>query len=552
MELVPLRMLNEIAYCPRLFAIEHVMGDFMDNEHTVAGRTVHRNVDKPTRASLPAPNEDANDSEHRPKVVRSVRLSDPGLRLVGVVDLVEVDGDRVVPIDYKKGKAPKIPEGAWEPERVQVCGQALLLRAHGYHVDKAVLYFAGSRRRVEVPIDDELVDRTLVLRDQALALVASQELPPPLVDSPKCSGCSLVRICLPDEHNLLSGTQKGEPRALVPARDDAIPLHVQLQGGKAGITGGEIAVKDREGKQVARVRLNHTSQVVIHGNVTVTSPMIGRCAELDIPIAWHSFGGWYRGTMHPATGRNVVLRHRQHLTASQLDLALPIARDFIVAKIKNQRVMLRRNAKGSVKDVLMHLKDASEQASIATDPDTLRGIEGMAARRYFECFPLMIRSDLRETFKLEGRNRRPPRDPVNALLSFAYAVLVREFAHVCHRIGFDPHVGFLHTIRHGRPALALDLMEEFRPIIADSAVLSALNNGVLKLEDFDVTPVGCSIKQAARKRFLQTLERRLDELVTHPTLGSRWSYRRTLEVQTRLLGKVVMGELERYPGFVVR
>jgi CRISPR-associated protein Cas1 len=234
-ELLPARMLNEMAYCPRLYALEHIFGDFEHNEHTVEGRVVHRRVDRPTTATLPDP-EDPEDPE-RPRVVRRVHLSDPGLRLVAILDLVEVEGGKLVPVDYKKGRAPSLPEGAWEPERVQVCAQVLLLRAHGYDVDHGILYFAASKKRVVVRCDEALIARTLDLRDEALALLDTRSLPPPLVDSPKCQGCSLVTICLPDEHHVLTGGT-GEVRPLVPARDDAIPLHVQLQAGRASLSGG--------------------------------------------------------------------------------------------------------------------------------------------------------------------------------------------------------------------------------------------------------------------------------------------------------------------------
>lgn len=551
-EPIPLRMLNEVAYCPRLFALEHVMGDFADNDHVIEGRTVHRRVDRPTTAQPPDPESD----DERPRSVRRIHLSDPELGLVGILDLVEHDGHLAIPIDYKKGTVPPVAEGAWEPERVQVCAQALLLRAHGYEVPHGVLYFAGSRRRVRVELTDDLIAATLRYRDRAQEIVANQELPPPLVDSPKCRGCSLVGICLPDEHHALlaADVAQAPPRSrdLVPARDDTLPLHVQLQGGRARLKGGEIVVTDREGTKVAEVRVAETSQVVVHGNVTFTTPLLHTLAERDIPVALHGYGGWYKASVHPATGRNVLLRHQQHLAAADPERSLAVSRSMIAAKIKNQRTLLRRNARDLDPQALVHLKDAAAQAAHAPDADTLRGIEGMAARRYFENFPKMLRGDLRDAFDMDGRNRRPPRDPINALLSFSYSMLVRELSHIAHRVGFDPHVGFLHTLRPGRPALALDLMEEMRPIVADSVVLQVVNNGVIQPDDVPVSPVGCRLQEAGRRRFIQAMERRLDELVTHPTLGTRWSYRRTLEIQARLLGKTLLGELPTYPAMTVR
>jgi len=157
---VPARMLNEFAYCPRLAYLEWVQGEWADNPDTLDGQFVHRNVDREDRRPLPTT--DAND-EMPTLHARSVRLEDAALGLVAVVDLLEVDGDSVTPIDYKRGTAPDLPEGAWEPERVQLCAQGLLLRAAGYACAEGVLYFSASKRRVTIPFDDTLVSRTLAL-----------------------------------------------------------------------------------------------------------------------------------------------------------------------------------------------------------------------------------------------------------------------------------------------------------------------------------------------------------------------------------------------------
>ncbi|MFM2161318.1 MAG: hypothetical protein RLZZ383_830 [Pseudomonadota bacterium] len=542
---MPARMLNEVAYCPRLFALEHLGGEWSDNVHTVEGRVTHRRVDTPTVVGLPEPEEDLD----RPKAVRSVLLGDPELGMIARIDLVEVNGREVVPVEYKKGDVPDVPEGAWEPERVQVCAQALLLRAHGHVVHRGVLYFAGSKRRVDVPITDALIAATLAHREVARAIVASGVMPPPLVDSPKCRGCSLVGICLPDEHAILTGARDEEVRPLIPCRDDTVPLHVQLTHGSLRMKAGEIIVGNGD-REVGRVRMHDTSQVVVWGNVSLTTPLLHELASRDIPVALHGYGGWYHGSVLPASGHNVLSRIAQHAAATDPACSLAIARAFVEAKIRNQRTLLRRN--GDAPGALDVLKDAIAQARVAPDVDVLRGVEGNAARAYFQALPTMLRADLGEAFRFDHRNRRPPRDPVNGLLSFAYACLARECTHAARSVGLDPFVGFLHVPRHGRPALALDLMEEFRPLIADSTVLNAVNNGVVKAADFHVHPTGVQLKPEGKKRFLQVLERRLDELATHPTLSTRLSYRRMLEFQCRLLAKVVLKEIPAYPAFTVR
>lgn len=546
--LVPARMINEIAYCPRLFALEHVAGEWAESAETADGARVHRRVDRPSREGLPEPTE---SEPGRPRAVRSVDLGDPMLGLVARIDLVEVDGSAVVPIDYNRGDVPDVPEGAWEPERVQVMAQILLLRAHGYQVPHGELWFAGSRRRVRVEGSAELETRVLALRDEGRAIVERGVLPPPLVDSPKCRGCSLAGICLPDEHNHLTGRSVAEVRPLMPARDDGVPLHVQLQGGRLRKDGGELVVEDK-GAVVARARFTDTNRVVVYGNASVSTPLLHELADQEIPLALHSYGGWLRGIVVPASGHAVHTRIAQHRAAANPAAALEIARRMVQTKVHNSRVLLRRNARGIPAHALAQLGEHVDLAAVAVDMNVLRGVEGSAARIYFEHLPRMIAEPFAAAFAFDGRNRRPPRDPVNAMLSFAYACLVREFTAIAVGVGLDAWVGFLHVPRAGRPALALDLMEEFRPVVADSAVIGAINNAEIRPEHFVSHPTGTQLTDAGRRGFIEAFERRLDILTTHPRFDTRMSYRRIFEVQVRLLGKAVLGEIPEYPGFKIR
>lgn len=557
--LVPARMINELAYCPRLFALEWLHDEWADNHHTIEGRAVHRRVDAPTRRGLLPVDETAEESSEAcvndvaPRVVRSVSLSDSELGLTARIDLCEQSDQVVVPVDYKKGKAPDVPEGAWEPERVQICVQALLLRAHGYTVERGALWFDGSKSRVDVEITPALVQRTLALRDQArrLARCTEQTLPPPLADSPKCRGCSLVGICLPDEINVLNGRRTEEVRPLVPGRDDGLPMYVTVQGGSIGKTGGEIVVREK-GSVVGRARFSDTSQVVVLGNATVSTALLAALSEADIPLAVHSTGGWYRGSFMPLSGVGALLRVAQHRAADEPARALELARAIVVNKIRNQRVLLRRNGGEPARQALPLMAAAARGAELATDLNELLGQEGNAARAYFGSFSCMLRSDLGPEFDIRGRSRRPPRDPVNALLSFAYACLVREWTQVLRRVGYDPERGFLHQMRHGRPALALDLMEPFRPVAADSAVITAINTGVVTAGDFIVHPTGVALTDAGRRRFTQAWERRLDELATHGLTGTRLSLRRMFELHARLWARHLHGELPTPPHYIVR
>lgn len=565
--LIPARMLNELSYCPRLFALEWLQGEWADSADTEDGRLVHRRVDREGGAPLPTPRAlrlatdgDSRDGAGEPepnevppeiRATRSVLLGDPRLGIIARIDLLESGGGDLRPIDYKRGSPPDNAHGAWLPERVQVAAQVLLLRAHGYTCDGGVLYFAEAKRRVDVPLDGELADIVRELRDEARRLMRAASLPPPLRGSPKCPRCSLVGICLPDESWRIQDP-RAEVRPMIPARDDGVPLYVRQHGGMIGKDHEEIVVKDGARGEVGRARLVETTRLVVLGNATVTTPLLRELAERDIPVSFHSYGGWFSGVLVPASGKNVLTRMAQFRAAMDEHKGMEIARAFVETKIQNARVLLRRNGEGVPPEVIGRMKELAAATAAAPSIDALMGVEGAAARAYFQHFGKMIRGPARGRFQMEGRNRRPPRDPVNALLSFAYACLVREITHILVGVGLDAWVGFLHQPRPGRPALALDLMEEFRPILADSVVLTAINNGIVQEGDFIERPVGVALTPNGRKAFLQCWERRLDELANHPVYDVRLSYRRIIEVQARMLGKVLLGEIEQYPGFRVR
>jgi CRISP-associated protein Cas1 len=553
-QLMPVRMLNEFTYCPRLFYLEWVQGEFVDNEFTVEGRVAHRRVDA-RAGTMPAP------AEKAPFEVRSVALSSAQLGLSAKIDVVEGEGGAVCPVDYKRGKPPPNNLGAHEPERVQLCAYGLLLNEHGHDCERGVLYFAQAKTRVEVEFDEPLRARTLDLLAQARETAARGELPPPLPASTKCQGCSLHGVCLPDEVNHLArevsetSAPAAEPvRRLVPARDDAQPLYVQEQGARVGLDGDVLEVRSRDQGVIGKARLFELSQLVVLGNVQVSAQAIRELCGRGIPVCWMSFGGWLSGFTDGLGHNNVELRRAQFRAAEDGGTALLLARRFVRNKIANCRTLLRRNHPEAPEATLRELSALSEATEGAPGMPELLGIEGNAARLYFEAFPALIRATggAGLGFDFTTRSRRPPKDPVNALLSYAYSLLAKDVAVTARAVGLDPCLGFYHQPRHGRPALALDLMEEFRPIIADSVVLSAINTGVVTSTDFVRSSLGVAMKPEGRKRFMRAYERRLEEEVTHPVFGYRISYRRILEVQCRLLSRHLLGEIASYPEFRTR
>jgi CRISPR-associated endonuclease Cas1 len=380
-------------------------------------------------------------------------------------------------------------------------------------------------------------------------------IPPPLNDSPKCPRCSLASICLPDEVNYL-GHGGESPRPLAVAREEALPLYVQANHGKVAKNGETLEVTVNDQHQ-ATVRLIDVSQLAIFGNVYVTTPTLHELMRREIPITWHSYGGWFLGHSIGVGHKNVELRTAQYRTSFDEKLCLRLARGLVRAKIANCRTLLRRNWRGEEKPEALfeELKRYADDCLRAKDLPSLLGIEGIAAQRYFGSFDNLIKKDgdpqsLR--FEFSNRNRRPPTDPVNALLSYAYSILTRTWTVTLSAVGFDPYRGFYHQPRYGRPALSLDMMEPFRPIIADSSVIQAINNGEVRPSDFINAAGSVALTDDGRKRFITSFERRLGQEITHPLFGYKVNYRRLFEIQARLLSRFLLNDIPDYPNFTTR
>jgi CRISPR-associated protein Cas1 len=575
-ELLPARMLNEFIYCPRLFYYEWVEGLFRASADTIEGSYQHAKGDSHGDA-LVSPEELGAGSFR----VRGVMLSSESLALIARMDVIEVGEGSVAPVDYKRGR-PRETEGGWEAwptDAAQVLAQALILRDQGYVVKEGWVYYRETRQRVQVPLtsDSERWLRSKVV--EARETARQRWVPPPLVDSPKCPRCSLVGICLPDETVQVLGVEPDadfsgqlplfdcgpktgnrlqpgldEVRRLVPARDDARPMYVTGYGLSIGKKGERLEVREA-GALVQDVRLNDVSQVNVFGPVSVTGAVVQALADTDKPISYFSMGGWFHAMTTGPGGRNVLLRRDQFLRAGDEAWCLDLARRLVVTKIRNQRTLLQRNHADAPAQVLSRLKQQCDRAVGAGSLESLLGVEGTAAALYFVAFAGMLKAspDAGGTaFEFTHRNRRPPRDPVNAMLSFAYSLLAKDVSVVCHGVGLDPYMGFFHQPRFGRPALALDLMEGFRPLIGDSVVLTAVNTRMVTADHFVKAGQAVALTKVGRSRFLRAYEQRMDQLVTHPVFGYRISYRRVLEVQARLLARFITGETRTFPGFETR
>ena len=567
---LPARMVNEFAYCPRLFFYEWVEGLFQESVDTIEGSHQHQRVDEKA-SPLPQP-ADLPESIHS----RSVMLASERLRVIAKMDLVEVEGGLVTPVDYKHGRPREGQQGLelWPSDRAQLAVQGIVLRENGYRCEEGVVYYRKTGQRVRVEFDEALMNQAERLIESAWATAAKDEIPPPLVDSPKCPGCSMVGICLPDETWTASETADSEPlqlglfggpprkpvkrevRPLVTPRSELRPLYLNTPGVRVGKSGAVLQVKD-DRTILQEVRLGEICQVSLMGNVQISTQAVQALCEADVPVCYFSMGGWFYGITIGLNEKNVFLRRSQFRLSEQDYFVKAFARRLVAGKIRNQRTLLQRNHIEPSRATLAGLKEMADRAEVASSLEELLGIEGNAARLYFGDFNGMIKPDenVKSTelaFDFEGRNRRPPRDPINALLSLGYSLLAKDLTVACYAVGFDPYVGFYHQPRFGRPALALDLMEPFRPLIADSAVLTAVNTGMVTPRDFVRVGGSVALTAAGRKAFFRAYELRMDTLVTHPLFDYRVSYRRLLEIQSRLLARVLDGEIGEYPVFTTR
>lgn len=669
-DLLPARMLNEFVYCPRLFYYEHVEGVFLHNADTKKGASEHRRVDG-GKGELPKSKKaggstdkadsdsnvaDAGEGEPAPvqdqasptapdlasEVIhaRSVMLGSETLGVVAKLDLIEVtvEGDTgtspggvrsVCPVEYKTG-APREGESGnslWDPDRMQLGLQILLLRENGYSCSEGVVYYRQTRQRVRfelTPDDEDWIRRSIV----SARICAGGPIPPPLDHSPKCPRCSLSPVCMPDETHFLHQMApddelpaaelqlalpglgdgalalddsrvaqladsfstddavweqlpeprlprpaiEGEVRRLVAPDVDTKVLYVNTPGVSVTKKGETVVVKEK-GEAISEFRIKDLHHVAIFGSAQISTALIQTLCEAEIPVSYFSMGGWFYGLTRGHGLTNVFTRIKQFARAAEPQHSLILARLFIYGKIRNQRTLLMRNHVEPPPLALRALKYAQSAALSAPSHATLLGIEGAAALVYFRNFHGMIKAghdddeipgledDESERqlgtqalfrFDFKTRNRRPPRDPVNALLSLAYSLLSRDCTVAALAVGFDPYIGLYHRPRHGRPALALDVMEEFRPLISDSAVLSAINTRMLGPSDFVQAGDAVNLTPLGRRRFFQAYEKRMSDTITHPLFDYKVSYRRAIELQFRLLARTLTGEIERYLPFTTR
>ena len=562
---IPVRALNQVTYCPRLYYLQYVDCVMPTNEHIEAGLFDHRRVDSQELANKTRTDRGTGTS-------RGIALSSETLGISGILDVIEEKNGEQYPVETKHGSAPHDDDGkptVWENDAVQLCAQAMLMEeAFGKPVPRGFQFSVGSKERVEVKFTVELRQKTSesITRCRELAVMDSPPEPLPAELRHRCFGCSLAPVCLPEE-TLYQIGKPASPDAedkphpaltrVIPQSDDGAVLYLQEPGSSVGKRSEHLVVR-KDGAELSRVPLHAVRQVVVVGNVQVSTQALETLVSNDIPVSYVTGHGRFIGTFSPAPTKNVSLREAQFRKFSDPTLCLEVAKSAVRAKLSNQRTLLMRSlrgddARGSEEPAARGLWSLLRGLDDVASMESLLGTEGQGAALYFAEFGRFLKQPpTGKGFDFTTRNRRPPRDPVNALLSFAYAMLAKDcFAAVC-VVGFDPYMGFFHKGRHGKPSLALDLMEEFRPGIADSVVLTLINNETVTRGDFVLWREACQLTESGRKAFFAAYEQRKATVITHPVYGYRMSYSRMLEVQARMLAAFVRGGIPTYTGFTVR
>jgi CRISPR-associated protein Cas1 len=398
------------------------------------------------------------------------------------------------------------------------------------------------------------------LEDLTKAIARARELQdtverPPVTENERlCVKCSLAPVCLPEEARLAS-LLSNPPRVelerpqlkLFPADDDRRTLHVVTQGARVGRRGDrlEISAKD-EPSQLHPVQ--EIGQVVLHGYAQISTQALRFCGQQEIGVHWVTTGGQYIGAWSSGTG-SVQRRIRQYKALTDPALCLRLAANLAEARARGQLSFLLRasreagRASSEVPEAISSIRKLLSPMSRATNIGSLRGYEGSIGAHYFRALPQLIVAEAGEEMKPDGRNRRPPKDRCNALLSFGYALALKDVTNAILVVGLDPALGFYHQPRSQAPPLALDLLELFRVPLVDLPVIASINRRQWDAEeDFTIAGEQVWLSDEGRRKFIRIYERRKADHWRHPVIRRSLSYSRLIELEVRLLEKEWMGE----------
>mgnify|MGYP002644207540 CR=1 FL=1 len=523
----PISLVANYMFCPRRAWLEAV-GEKVDSDQIMRGTYDHRKVDR---------TDGAPDADSYQAV--NIRHEEWGVS--GKLDAAKMTDSGIVIREYKATpvKRAMIVTPAM---RTQLALQAACLENMGFHVAGTEIFFTTHHRRVEVDLDEEDYENAHKAVEETRTLINSEQAPEPLEDSARCMRCSHVGICLPEERKLCAVAH----RVMVSSPDNQV-THLATPGAKAFTRSGRMIVQ-KNGEELASIPIDTMQGLQIYGNTDLSSGLIRELMWRDIPIVWCSGTGRMYGWSIPSYGPNGEQRVDQHVASHEGRLGL--AREFIVAKIHNQSVLLRRSE--SDNPVLPQLRHIEKQVGNANRWQDILGLEGESAALYFSQFEHLIKTDRQAEWPWIARMRRPAPDALNALLDFTYTLLLSDCVRALISCGLDPHAGFLHSSKRNKPALALDLMEEFRAPIADSVVQTVINNGEINASGFSDALGSVRMTDETRKTVIKAYERRMATEIIHPVFKYKASWRRTIEIQARMILGYLDGTQTEYRGIRIR
>ncbi|MCY3729206.1 MAG: type I-MYXAN CRISPR-associated endonuclease Cas1 [Nitrospira sp.] len=529
--------LHALAYCERLFYLEEVEEIRVADAAVYAGRRLHEELA-------------SDEGEIVSLVLESERL---GLR--GKVDCLRRRDGCLIPYEHKRGRSAKSDVGpqAWPSDRLQVCAYTMLLEEHtGTSIEEARVRYHADNTTVRVSVDEQARTEVRTAVARARELSESVERPPVTDNDRLCLRCSLAPVCLPEEERLAKD-EDWEPVRLFPPDRERQTIHVATQGVRIGRSGETLTITGAdEQKQSFPVR--EVGELVIHGYAQISTQAIHLCASQEVGVHWFTRGGRYVSGL-VSSASPVQRRIRQYEALRDPGLLFRLGRRLVIARVSGQLGFLLRASRSKdrkalgIEGAVQGLRNALRAISHAEGIDSLRGHEGDAGRHYFSGFPGLLRDDLDDRLCFKRRSRRPPRDPINALLSFGYALLYRDVLQAIMAVGLEPAFGFFHRPRSAAHPLALDLMELFRVPLWDMPLVASVNRLQWDVEE-DFTHAGKQVwlSDGGRKKAIEVYERRKEDRWKHPVTGYSLSYARLIELEVRLLEKEWAGE----PGLFAR
>ena len=540
-ELLRVNSLHALTYCHRLFYLEEVEEYYTQNEDVFQGRRIHVELEKA-----------ANNDQV------SLSLDSVALGIRGRVDAIKTKNGAYVPYEHKIGKCRRDEDGiasAWPSDRIQVLAYGMLIEAT---MDKSVrecrIRYHTDNITVTIPLDDAGREEVLSSIKRARELRNSLERPPVTDNEKLCVRCSLAAVCLPEEVRFIKNGERvsceaEKPLRLFPPDDDRKVVHIVEPGARVSRSGERLKVEYKlDEKPPVLMPISDVGQIVIHGYSQISTQCVRLCVEEDIGLHYLTGGGNYLGSFLPAKRTRVQQKIRQFQALTNQDFCLNLAKRLVDCRADMQRQVLMRGLrrgeeKPELARIAKQMKILQRHAKDANGLDRLRGFEGSIGALYFSVFGKLLGEDIPEEMSFSHRNRRPPKDRVNALLGYGYGVLLKDVVQAIHVVGLEPAFGFYHQPRSSAPPLALDVMEIFRVLLVDIPVLNSINRQQWDpVTDFIVTNQKVWLSNEGKKKFLGIYERRKADSWKHPVIEYSMNYSRILELEVRLLEKEWISE----------